>query len=165
MRVGVFSVQAESEFNRAFRSIVAEKPHALVMLADRLFLHHRARIADFAARQRLPAVYAYTELVEAGGLMSFGPSYPDMHRRAAYFVDRILKGAKLADLPMEQPTKFELVINRKTAKALGVRLPPSLLVADELAVGCGRITREATIYEMRHHGIRDSRIRRVRGTS
>jgi putative ABC transport system substrate-binding protein len=98
------------------------------MLADRLFLHHRARIADFASRNHLPAVFAYRELVEAGGLMSFGPSYPGMHRRAAYFVDKILKGAKAADLPMEQPSKFELVINLRAARALGVTISPSLLL-------------------------------------
>src|SRR5712664_2726177 len=97
------------------------------MLADRLFLHHLARIVDFAARNRLPTVYSYTELVEAGGLMSFGPSYPGMHRRAAYFVDRILNGAKPADLPVERPTKFELVVNLKAAKALCLKIPPSLL--------------------------------------
>ena len=103
------------------------------MLADRLFLHNRARIMDFAAKHRLPGVYAYRELVEAGGLMSFGPSYAGMHRRAAYFVDKILKGAKPADLPVEQPTKFELVINLKTAKALGLTIPQSLLLrADEV---------------------------------
>ncbi len=103
------------------------------MLADRLFLHHRTRIVEFAAQNRLPAVYAYTELVEAGGLMSFGPSYPGMHRRAAYFVDRIFKGAKPADLPMEQPAKFELLINLKTARALGLAIPqPVLLRADDL---------------------------------
>jgi ABC-type uncharacterized transport system substrate-binding protein len=73
-------------------------------------------------------MYAYTELVEAGGLMSFGPSYPGMHRRAAYFVDRILKGVKPADLPMEQPAKFDLVINLKTAKALGLTIPQSVLL-------------------------------------
>jgi putative ABC transport system substrate-binding protein len=88
---------------------------------------------EFAARQRLPTVYAYTELVEAGGLMSFGPSYPGMHRRAAYFVDRILKGANPADLPMEQPSKFELMINLRTARALGLVIPqPILLRADDL---------------------------------
>jgi len=103
------------------------------MLADRLFLHHRARIVEFAAQNRLPTVYAYTELVEAGGLMSFGPSYPGMHRRAAYFVDRILKGGKPADLPMEQPSKFELLINLKTARALGLVIPQAILLrADDL---------------------------------
>jgi putative ABC transport system substrate-binding protein len=88
---------------------------------------------DFAARNRLPTVYAYTELVEAGGLMSFGPSYPGMHRRAAYFVDKILKGVKPADLPMEQPSKFELMINVKTAKTLGLTIPQSVLLrADQV---------------------------------
>jgi putative ABC transport system substrate-binding protein len=83
---------------------------------------------DFATRHRLPGVHAYRELVEAGGLMSFGPSYAGMHRRAAYFVDRILKGAKPADLPVERPPTFELVINVKAAKALGVTIPPSVLL-------------------------------------
>jgi putative ABC transport system substrate-binding protein len=82
---------------------------------------------DFAVQHRLPGVHAYQELVEAGGLMSYGPSYADMHRRAAYFVDRILKGAKPADLPVEQPKKFELVINLKTAKQIGLKIPPNVL--------------------------------------
>jgi putative ABC transport system substrate-binding protein len=128
LKVEFVAVRAESEFDRAFQAISSQRPGALVMLADRLFLHHRARIVDFAARNRLPTVYAYTELVEAGGLMSFGPSYPGMHRRAAYFVDRILKGVKPADLPMEQPTKFDLVINLKAAKALGLTMPQSVLL-------------------------------------
>ena len=133
LKVGFVAVRAESEFDRAFQAISNQRPGALVMLADRLFLHHRARIVDFAARNRLPTVYAYTELVEAGGLMSFGPSYPGMHRRAAYFVDRILKGVKPADLPMEQPSKFELVINLKTAKALGLTIPRLVLLrADQV---------------------------------
>lgn len=133
LKVAFVAVRAESEFDRAFRAIISHRPGALVMLADRLFLHHRARIADFAARNRLPTVYAYTELVEAGGLMSFGPSYPGMHRRAAYFVDKILKGVNPADLPMEQPSTFELVINLKAAKALGLTIPHSVLLrADEL---------------------------------
>jgi putative ABC transport system substrate-binding protein len=127
LKVEFFPVRAEPEFDRAFQAMSSKRPGALIMLADRLFLHHRARIVEFAARNRLPTVYAYRELVEAGGLMSFGPSYPDMHRRAAYFVDRILKGAKPAELPMEQPSKFELIINLKTAKALGLAIPPSLL--------------------------------------
>ena len=133
LKVGFVAVRAETEFDRAFQAISNQRPGALVMLADRLFLHHRARIVDFAARNRLPTVYAYTELVEAGGLMSFGPSYPGMHRRAAYFVDRILKGVKPADLPMEQPSKFELVINLKTAKALGLTIPRLVLLrADQV---------------------------------
>jgi putative ABC transport system substrate-binding protein len=133
LKVEFVAVRAESEFDRAFQAISSHRPGALVMLADRLFLHHRARIVDFAARNRLPTVYAYTELVEAGGLMSFGPSYPGMHRRAAYFVDKILKGVRPADLPMEQPSKFELVINLRTARALGLTIPQTVLLrADEL---------------------------------
>jgi putative tryptophan/tyrosine transport system substrate-binding protein len=103
------------------------------VLADRLFLHHRARIMDFAAQRRLPGVHAYRELVEAGGLMSYGPSYADMHRRAASYVDRILKGSKPADLPVQAPIKFELVINLKAARTLGVTFPLWLLGrADEV---------------------------------
>jgi putative ABC transport system substrate-binding protein len=133
LKVAFFPVRAESEFERAFHEISAQRPGAMVMLADRLFLHHRARIVEFAARTRLPTVYSYVELVQAGGLMSFGPSYPGMHRRAAYFVDRILKGADPADLPMELPAKFELIINLRTARALGLAIPqPILLRADEL---------------------------------
>jgi len=123
-----FAVRNESEFDAAFETMLRQRPGAMIMLADRLFLHHRKRIADFALKHRLPAVYAYQELVEAGGLMSFGPSYPGMHRRAAYFVDRIVKGASPSELPMEQPSQFELMINVKTARALGLTIPPSLLL-------------------------------------
>ena len=135
LRMGVQSlaVRAPEEIEDAFAAIVRERPGALLVLADRVFLHSRARIVDFEAKHRLPGVYAYRELVEAGGLMSFGPSYAGMHRRAAYFVDRILKGAKPADLPVEQPEKFELIINLKTAKALGLTIPPSVILrADEV---------------------------------
>ena len=133
VRVHSVSVRAAEEFDAAFAALSRQRPGALIMLADRLFLHHRARIADFALKQRVPAVYAYRELVEAGGLMAFGPSYPAMHRRAAYFVDRILKGTAAAELPMEQPSKFELVINLKTAKALALAIPQSVLLrADDV---------------------------------
>jgi putative ABC transport system substrate-binding protein len=98
------------------------------VLADRVFLHNRERIVEFAARQRLPAVYAYRELVDAGGLMAFVPDYADMHRRAATYVDRILKGAKPADLPIEQPRQFNLIVNMKTARALGIEVPNALLL-------------------------------------
>jgi putative ABC transport system substrate-binding protein len=133
IKVQLLGIRASEEFPAAFAAIVRERPGALLVLADRLFLHNRARIVDFEAKHRLPGVYAYRELVEAGGLMSFGPSYAGMHRRAAYYVDKILKGAKPADLPVEQPTKFELRINLKAAKALGLTIPPSLLQrADEV---------------------------------
>ena len=125
--------QLSGELDGAFAAIVRAKPDALLILADRVFLHNRKRMMDFATEQRLPSVNAYREVVEAGGLMSYGPSYEDMHRRAADYVDKILKGAKPGDLPIEQPTKFELVINLKTAKMLGLTIPQSLLLrADEV---------------------------------
>jgi putative ABC transport system substrate-binding protein len=130
MRINVLplAVGTAEELEGAFAAIVKERPGALFILADRIFLHNRARMMDFAAQHRLPGVYAYRELVEVGGLMSFGPSYAGMHRRAAAYVDKILKGAKPADLPVEQPATFELVINLKTAKALGLTIPQSVLL-------------------------------------
>jgi putative ABC transport system substrate-binding protein len=126
-------VRTREEIDDALATIIRERPDALLVLADRLFLHHRTRIMDFAAQERLPGVHAYRELVEAGGLMSYGPSYADMHRRAAAYVDKILKGAKPADLPVERPVKFELVVNLKAAKALGLTIPPSVIFrADEV---------------------------------
>ena len=96
-------------------------------------LTNRRRIAELAARSGIPAMYGYREFVEAGGLMSYGPHLPDMYRRAADHVDKVLRGAKPADLPVEQPTKFEFVINLKTAKALGLTFPQSLLLrADQV---------------------------------
>ena len=129
MRIKVLSlgVQAGEQFDNAFAIMRKERPGALLVLADRLFLHHRARIMDFAVKNRLPGVHAYVELVEAGGLMSYGPSYAGMHRRAAYFVDRILKGTKPADLPVERPASFELVINLKAAKQIRLTIPPNVL--------------------------------------
>jgi putative ABC transport system substrate-binding protein len=133
IKAQLVGVRISEEFPAAFAAIVRERPGALLVLADRIFLHNRARIVDFGAKHRLPGVYPYRELVEAGGLMSFGPSYPGMHRRAAHYVDKILKGSKPADLPVEQPATFELIINLKAAKALGLTIQPSLLQrADEL---------------------------------
>jgi putative ABC transport system substrate-binding protein len=128
--VKVLSVGAWTEdgIESSFAAIRKEGPEALLVLADRLFLHHRKRIMSFATQHRLPGVFAYRELVEEGGLMSFGPSYEGMHRRAAYFVDRILKGTHPRDLPVEQPMVFELVINMKTAKALGLTIPHAVRV-------------------------------------
>jgi putative tryptophan/tyrosine transport system substrate-binding protein len=128
MRVLSLGVKTEEEIKSALAVMARERPDALLVLADRLLLHHRVLIMDFATRHRLPGVHAYRELVEAGGLMSFGPSYADMHKQAAYFVDRILKGAKPGDLPVERPRTFELVINLKTAKTLGLTIPQSVLL-------------------------------------
>jgi putative ABC transport system substrate-binding protein len=127
------AVRTGADFARAFAEIRAQRPGGLIMLADRVFLHNRDRIVAFAEENRLPAVYAYRELVDAGGLMSFGPNYAQMHRRAAYYVDRILKGAKPGELPIELPDKFELIVNVRRARALGLALPESVLLrADEI---------------------------------
>ncbi len=116
------------DLEKGFAAIVAARPEALIVESDRALLAHRARIADFTTRRQLPALYPYREFVQAGGLASYAPSYPAMFRRAATYVDKILKGAKPADLPVEQPTEFELVINLKTAKALGLTIPQALLL-------------------------------------
>jgi len=106
---------------------------ALTVLPSAMFFSERRRLLDLSAKNRLPAVYPQREFVDAGGLMAYGPSLADLFRRAATYVDKILKGAKPADLPVEQPTKFELVINLKTAKSLGLTIPSSLLQrADEV---------------------------------
>ena len=114
-------------FDRAFASMSAERAQALVVVVDPLTVRYRVRIAELAAKYRLPAVYGFREFADAGGLMAYGANMADLCRRAATYVDKILKGAKPADLPVEQPEKFELVINLKTAKALGLTIPPSLL--------------------------------------
>jgi ABC-type uncharacterized transport system substrate-binding protein len=133
IKVQVLEVRTPADLEETFKAIVRERPGALLVMGDRLFLHNRQRIMDFATKQRLPVVPGHPELVEAGGLMSYGASYPGMHRRAAYFVDRILKGAKPADLPVERPVKFELVLNLKAAKTLGLEVPPQLIArADEV---------------------------------
>jgi putative ABC transport system substrate-binding protein len=106
---------------------------ALTVLSSIMLFNERRRLVDLAVKNRLPAVYPYREAVDAGGLMAYGANVADLWRRAATYVDRILKGTKPGDLPVEQPTKFELVINLKTAKALGLTIPPSLLGrADEV---------------------------------
>jgi len=113
--------------------MTAEHAGALLVLTDGMFLLHRTRIAELAAKQRLPAMYGLSESVEAGGLVAYGPSLRENFRRAATYVDKIFKGAKPADLPVEQPTKFELVINSKTARALGLTIPSSVLLrADQV---------------------------------
>jgi putative ABC transport system substrate-binding protein len=127
------AVRRAEDLDNAFAAILRERADVILVLADRVFLHDRERIVEFARKNRLPIMSAYVELVQAGGLMSFGPSYAVMHKQAARYVDKILKGAKPAELPIEQPARFEFVINLKTAKALGIAVPPSLLArADEV---------------------------------
>jgi putative ABC transport system substrate-binding protein len=129
----VTDVRRIDDFNAAFSAIAAARPDAMIVLADRFLLAHRAEIVNFASTNRLPTMYAYRAYVDAGGLMSYAPSDLDQFRRTAEYVDRILKGAKPADLPVQEPTKFELVINLKTAKALALTIPQALLsTADEL---------------------------------
>ena len=126
-------VRAPADFDRAFAAIGRERPTALITLADPLTRGHKTQLAEFAAKSRLPMIAETRDFAEAGGLMSYGASLRDLYRRAATYVDKILKGAKPCDLPIEQPTKFELVVNLKTAKALGLKMPQSVLLrADEV---------------------------------
>jgi ABC-type uncharacterized transport system substrate-binding protein len=126
-------VRGPEDFEAAFASAKRGNAQALVALDDALTVAHRPRIVALAASSRLPAMYGLREFPDDGGLMSYGASFVDLFRRAATYVDKILKGAKPADLPVEQPTKFELVINRKTANALGLAVPPTLLAqADDV---------------------------------
>ena len=133
--VTLHSVEARSreELEQAFAAMRQSRPSALLMTADAVHQRHIGRIVAFASETRLPAMYQLKDAVERGGLMSYGASLPDLGRRAAIYIDKILKGAKPADLPVEQPTKFELVINLKTAKALGLTIPQTLLLrADQM---------------------------------
>jgi ABC-type uncharacterized transport system substrate-binding protein len=126
-------VRESAELEPAFTRIAREGRGGLIFPPDAFTVLHRQAIVTLAAKYRLPAIYAFREHVEAGGLMAYGPSFPDRFRQAATFVDKILKGAKPADLPVEQPTRFEFVVNLKTAKALGLTIPPRLLVrADQV---------------------------------
>jgi putative tryptophan/tyrosine transport system substrate-binding protein len=120
-------VKAAEEFEAAFAAIARQRPGGFFIIADQFLLAHRTQIVDFAARRSLPAIYPYSEFVDAGGLMSYAANDPAMFRRAATYVDKILRGAKPADLPVEQPTKFELVINLKAAKQIGLTFPQSVL--------------------------------------
>ncbi len=128
-----FDVRGPEDFEVAFAAATRGNVQALIAFDDALTVAYRPRIVALAASSRLPAMYGLREFPDEGGLMSYGPSFADLFRRAATYVDKILKGAKPADLPVEQPTKFELVINRKTANALGLTVPPTLLAqADEV---------------------------------
>ena len=126
-------VNDPDQLESAFATIVDAEAQALVVVVDPLTSRYRERIVELTIKNRLPTMYGFREFAEAGGLMAYGVLVPDLCRRAAIYVDKILKGAKPSDLPVEQPTKFEFVINAKTAKALGLTIPPTLLVlADEV---------------------------------
>ena len=132
-RLQALEVRGPDEFDGAFAAMTRERAEAVLVLADPLFVFHAKRLADLAVRHRLPAMYGTRSYVDAGGLMSYWAHQADLFRRTASYVDRILKGAKPADLPVEQPTRFELVINLKAAAALGLTVPAALLQrADEV---------------------------------
>ena len=129
----MFGARGPDEFDRTFAAITSARAASLLVLTDPLFSAYTARIADLAGKSRLPAMYGLREDVAAGGLLAYGPKYADLYRRAATYVDKILKGAKPGDLPVERPTKFEFVINLKTATTLGLTIPPGVLaIADEV---------------------------------
>jgi putative ABC transport system substrate-binding protein len=133
VQLQVLEARAPSDFASAFSAMTKDRAGGLIALGTLMFFVHRTRIVELAAQSRLPAIYGAKESAEAGGLMSYGPNLRESYRRAATYVDKILKGAKPGDLPIEQPTKFEFVVNLKTAKALGLTIPPSLLLrADQV---------------------------------
>ena len=133
VRLQVLGARGPEELDPAFAAMTKERAGAVLILSDPMTFFHRTRLADLAAKRRLPTMFGVKGYVDAGGLMSYWANQADLYRRVATYVDKILKGAKPADLPVEQPTKFELVINLKTAKALGLTIPPSLLGrADEV---------------------------------
>jgi putative tryptophan/tyrosine transport system substrate-binding protein len=133
VRLKFVEARGPADFDKAFSDMTRARGGALTVLGSAMFFSERRRLVDLAAKNRLPVVYLQREFVDAGGLMSYGPDLGDLFRRAATYVDKILKGAKPGDLPVEQPTKFELVINLKSAKALGLTIPPSLLLrADQV---------------------------------
>lgn len=133
LQIQELGVRSAEEYEAAFAAMIRRRAEALLVVADPMFFRDRARLAELAARANMPAMYGINEHAEAGGLMNYSADYNDLYRRAAYFVDKILKGANPAALPVEQPVKFRLVINLKTARALGLTIPPSLLLrADQL---------------------------------
>jgi putative ABC transport system substrate-binding protein len=127
LRLQSFEVRRSTEFDQAFAAMTSAHVEALVVISNALFFSHRRQLAALAVRHRLPAMFHSREYAEAGGLMAYGANGEDLYRRTATYVDKLLKGAKPADLPVEQPTKFELVINLKTAQTLGLTLSPAML--------------------------------------
>jgi putative ABC transport system substrate-binding protein len=127
VQLQVLKARGPNEFDRAFAAMVKQRAAALWVLSGAVYFLHQRQLADLAAKSRLPTTYGYREYVDAGGLLAYGPNIRESWQRAAIYVDKILKGAKPAELPVEQPTKFELVINLKTAKALGLTIPPAVL--------------------------------------
>jgi putative ABC transport system substrate-binding protein len=134
VRVHFVEARGPADFDRAFSTMTRERAGALSVLTTVMFVAERRRLVDLAAKNRLPTVYPWREAVDAGSLMSYGVSIPDLYRRAATYVDKILKGAKPADLPVEQPIRFEMAINMTTAKALGITFPQTILIRTDQVI-------------------------------
>jgi len=134
VEVQAFGVREPDDFTVAFSTMTRRRPDAIFLVADPMTNMNRKRVIEFAATHRIPAMYEYDFIVRDGGLMSYGPSFEDSFRRAAFYIDRILKGAKPADLPAEQPMRYYLTVNLKTTAALGLTLPPSLMVRTDEVV-------------------------------
>jgi putative ABC transport system substrate-binding protein len=134
LKLQSLGVRMSTDFKGAFEMALKERSQALITLPQPLIHAHRNRIVEFAAKNKLPAMYPAPEFMDAGGLMFYGPIYTDLFRRAATYVDKILKGTKPADLPVERPTKFEFVINLKTAKLAGLTIPPNVLARAEKVI-------------------------------
>ena len=134
VKILAFEARTVPEIEKAFSAMVKEKAGAVIVARDGLFTQQARQIAELAAKHRLPTISGHWEFVEAGGLISYGQNNAEHYRRAAMFVDKIFKGVKPSDLPVEQPTKFEFVINRKTAKALGLTIPQSMLVSADKVI-------------------------------
>jgi putative ABC transport system substrate-binding protein len=127
-------VQNSENFDSAFQAVIRNRAQAFLTSPDPIITSQQPRILQFAANNRLPAIYPYSEFVDAGGLMSYNPSYEDLYRRAAIYVDKILKGRKPADLPVEQPMKFEFIVNLKAAKQIGLTIPPNVLARGDRVI-------------------------------
>jgi putative ABC transport system substrate-binding protein len=134
VRLQFLEARGPDDFERAFSEMARARVGGLTVVTSIMFFSERRRLVELAAKSRLPAVYPWREPVDAGGLLAYGPNLPDLYRRAAGYVDRILKGAKPADMPVEQPTKFELVINLKAAKAIGLTIPQSVLARADAVI-------------------------------
>jgi putative ABC transport system substrate-binding protein len=128
MKLQYLDVRSPNDIESAFRAARKGRADAVIVLGGSVLLSHRTQVADFATKGRLPAIYYDPQFVEAGGLMTYGVNFADLDRRAAMYVDKILKGAKPADLPVEQPKKFEFIVNLKAAKQIGLTIPPNVLV-------------------------------------
>lgn len=134
MTIKSVDARSQNDFKRAFSEMKQARVDGLVVSPNVVYVQNRKVIVDLAAQQRLPTIYGRSDFVDAGGLASYGTSFPDLYRRAATYVDKILKGTKPADLPVEQPTKFELVINLKTAKQIGLKIPPNVLAREDKVI-------------------------------